>query len=134
MLRSVIAVAAGYISMLLLIMLLFLIIGIIFPEAFPQPDAFPSIPWVVCILFFGLAASIIGGGVTVTVCRGSRIKHIHALAIVVLFIGLVTLAASIEKQPLWYLLAQVVVGLVGVYVGGHLANKRFPQEPVRVEA
>lgn len=131
MLRSVLAVAAGYITMLVLIMLLFTLIGIIFPGAFPQPDAFPSIPWVVFILLFGLVAASIGAGVTITICRGSRIKHIHSLAIVVLFIGLVTLAASIDKQPIWYLVAQILVGIFGVYFGGHLANKRFPQTAPR---
>lgn len=134
MLRSVIAVAAGYILITLLIALVQLILGIVVPEAFPQLDSFPSIPWVASILFFYVAASVVGAGVTISICRGSRIKHIHALALVFLFIGMVMLAANIDKQPVWYSLAQVVVGLVGVYAGGHLANKRFPQEPVRVEA
>ncbi len=133
MLRSVIAVVSGYVAMLLLIMLFFLLIAIIFPSAFPQPDMIPSIPWVVVIQLFGLAAAAIGAGVTIVICRGSRLKHIHALALVVLFIGLVTLAANIDKQPVWYLVTQILVGLLGVYVGGHFANKRFPQEAVRVE-
>jgi uncharacterized membrane protein YhaH (DUF805 family) len=127
-------VVSGYVAMLLLIMLFFLLIAIIFPSAFPQPDSFPSIPWVVVILLFGLGAAVVGAGVTTVICRGSRLKHIHALALVVLFIGLVTLAANIDKQPLWYLVTQVLIGLVGVYVGGHFANKRFPQEAVRIES
>lgn len=127
MLRSALAVAAGYVTMLVLIMLIFLLIGIIFPEAFPTPESFPSIPWVVFILLFGGIAASVGAGVTITVCRGSRLKHIHSLAIVVFFIGLVTMAASIDKQPMWYLVTQIVVGIAGVYVGGHFANKRFPE-------
>ena len=134
MLRSAIAVASGYVAMLVLIMLFFLLIAIIFPAAFPQPDALPSIPWVVVIQLFGLAAAVVGAGVTIVICRGSRVKHIHALAAVVLFIGLVTLATNIDKQPLWYLILQILVGLFGVYVGGHFANKRFPAEASPTES
>ena len=134
MLRSVIAVVSGYVAMALLIMLFVLLIAIIFPEAFPQPDVLPSIAWVAAIQLFGLAAATIGGGVTVVICRGSRLKHIHALALVVTFLGLVTLATNIDKQPIWYLVVQVGVGIVGVYLGGHLANKRFPPEAKGLES
>lgn len=126
MLRSVLAVAAGYITMILLIVVLFLLLGIMFPEAFPQPGIFPSIGWVIFILAFGFVAAMLGAAVTVTISRGSRLKHIHWLALVVLFFGLATLATNIDKQPLWYLVAQIAVGVAGVYVGGHLADRRFP--------
>lgn len=133
MLRSVIAVVSGYVAMLLLIILLQMIVGIFIPQAFPQPDSFPSIPWVIAILLYYVIASVAGATVTITTCRGSRIKHINALAIIAFFIGVVALAANIDKQPLWYSAAQIIVTILGVYVGGHLANKRFPQEAVRVE-
>lgn len=126
MLRSVLAIAAGYITMVLLIVLLFLFLGIVFPAAFPQPGVFPSMGWVMFILLFGFVAAVVGAIVTIAITRGPRLKHIHLLALVVLFFGLVTLATNIDTQPLWYLAAQIVVGIAGVYVGGHLADRRFP--------
>lgn len=129
MLRSVLAVATGYLSFLILVSLLLLLLGIVFPAAVPRSGEVPSIGWAVFILAFGLVASAVGAAVTTAISRGSRLKHIHALALVVAFFGLVTLAVNIDKQPLWYLTAQIIVGVVGVYVGGHLANKKWPLAP-----
>ena len=106
--------------MAVLVMLIFLVLGIIFPKAFPSDGAFPRIPWVIFILIWNLVASIAGAYVTSLICRGSRVKHVLALLTVVVVVGLIVLAGNVHKQPLWYLVAQIVTGVIGVMIGGSL--------------
>ena len=116
--RSAIAVVAGYLTMAVLVMLIFLVLGIIFPKAFPADGALPRVPWVIFILIWNLLAAIAGSYVTSLICRGSRVKHVLAVVAVVVILGLVVLAGNVNKQPLWYLIAQIVVGVIGVMIGG----------------
>ena len=116
--RSGIAVVAGYLTMAVLVMLIFLVLGIVFPKAFPSDGALPRVPWVIFLLIWGLVAAIAGAYVTSLICRGSRVKHVLALLAVIVVLGFVTLAGNVGKQPLWYLIAQIVVGVVGGMIGG----------------
>jgi peptidoglycan/LPS O-acetylase OafA/YrhL len=116
--RSAIAVVAGYLTMAVLVMLIFLVLGIIFPKAFPSDGALPRIAWVIFILIWNLLAAIAGAYVTSLVCRGSRVKHVLALLAVVIIVGLIVLAGNVNKQPVWYLIAQIVTGVIGVMIGG----------------
>lgn len=118
--RSAIAVVAGYLTMAVLVMFIFLLLGIIFPKAFPADGALPRVPWVIFILIWNLFSAIAGAYVTSLVCRGSRIKHVLALLAVVLVLGLIVLAGNVNKQPVWYLIAQIVVGVIGVMIGGSI--------------
>jgi hypothetical protein len=118
-LRSAAAVAAGYLTMAVLVMLLFLVLGIVFPKAFPANEGtFPSIPWIILILIWSLLAAMVGAYVTSLLCQGSRVKHVMVLLAVVVVLGFLFLAGNVHKQPLWYLIAQIVVGAVGVMIGG----------------
>jgi hypothetical protein len=128
-LKSAAAVAAGYLTMAVLVMLLFLVLGIVFPKAFPASEgALPSIPWLVLILTWGLLAAIVGAYVTSLLCYGSRVKHVMVLLAVVVILGLLVLAGNVNKQPLWYLIAQIVVAAVGVMIGGSVPVDKVSSE------
>jgi hypothetical protein len=125
--RSIVAVAAGYLSMVILVVLLFLVLGIIAPTAIPNNETVPSLGWVIFIQFFNLLAAATGGYLTALIARGSRIRHVQVLAVVVLVLGLAQLWAGMDKLPIWYLILQLAVGLVGVFLGGSLTAHRSPK-------
>ena len=131
MLRSVLAVAAGCVSAILPLILVMMLLGIFVPDLYPRIGSPINVIMVSIVVFIWLAFAGVGALVTVVACHGSRIKHVHALSLVVLFIGLVSLAANIDKQPMWFSFTQVFALIFGVYIGGHLANKRFPQTAPR---
>jgi hypothetical protein len=122
-LRSAVAIAAGYVVMALLVMLVSMLLWIVFPKACPSDGMLPSLPWVVFLLIFNTAAATAGGYVTSMICHGSRSKHIQGLMVVIVLLGLIYLAANVNKQPLWYLIAQIVVELIGVSIGGSVPVK-----------
>lgn len=116
--RSAVAIVAGCFVLLLLVMLIYLILGIFFPKAFPAIGTLPSTPWAIFILIWGLLSAGVGAYVTSLICAGSRVRHVFGLMVVVLVLGLLFLAGNIYKQQTWYLVAQTVVWCVGVMIGG----------------
>ena len=116
--RSVVAVVAGCLAMLLLEMLIYLTLGIFFPKAFPSIGALPSIPWAIFILIWSLVSAGVGAYVTSLICDGKRVGHVLAMMGIVLLLGLLFLAGNIYKQPTWYLVSKIVVWIVGAMIGG----------------
>jgi len=116
--RSTAAIVAGLITLLVLVMLIYLILGIFFPKAFPAVGTLPSIPWAIFLLIWSLASAVAGAYVTSLICVGSRVWHVLGLMVAILVLGLLFLAGNIYKQPTWYLVAQMVVWIVGAMIGG----------------
>lgn len=116
--RSAVAIVAGCLSLLVLVMLIYLILGIFFPKAFPAVGTLPSIPWAIFLLIWGLASAMAGAYVTSLICVGSRVWHVFGLMLAILALGLLFLAGNVYKQPTWYLIAQTVVWVIGVMIGG----------------
>jgi hypothetical protein len=54
------------------------------------------------------------------VAQANPLIHVLALGIIVLVLAALSALQSKGKQPVWYLLAQVVISPVGVLAGGLL--------------
>ncbi len=128
MIRSVLAVIAGYIAMVILTMALFILMARIAPGVLPREGMFPAPPVVALILGFAFLSALVGGFVTATVALRSEEKHVFGLAAVVLVMGALNATTAGNSQPLWYLSALVLLALAGVYVGGNIyMNRNRPE-------
>jgi O-antigen/teichoic acid export membrane protein len=119
MIRNIIAVIAGYLSIAVLTLFTFFCIDWLFPNAFPEPEGFPTLSWAVFILCFSLLYALVGGYVTAWL-SGGRKGAIAALALVLLILAAISLWTNPEQQPLWYELTMLGFGMGGALLGGSL--------------
>ena len=75
-----------------------------------------------CVWTF--VSAMVGGYVTATIAQRSVQRHLVALIGVGLVIGLLTLAVSVDGEPLWHPITNLVVMTLGVTFGGRLAAGR----------
>jgi hypothetical protein len=116
MLRSIIAIVGGYLSIAILTMLTFAVLFNFFPGVFS--DGFPPLPWVLLILALGFVYAVVGGYITAYLATRDRFGHVLALAGMMAVLGISSAIFSSAAQPLWYQLALIVLGLAGVLLGG----------------
>lgn len=114
----------GYVSMSTLVVLFLALIHKYFPAVFPDAVAFPSPVWVVILLAGNFLFAGAGGFVAATIADREEEKHVVALAILVLVMGIASVATMPETQPPWYKIVLIVLGLAGVRMGGNLAIGR----------
>lgn len=121
MLRSIGAVVAGYVTMAVGVLV---VVGIGAALLVDDPEAPGS-----AYLAFNLGASAVaaagGGWMTRRLAVRSSGKHVLALAVLVLLLGLaVAMSGPAAGQPAWYPAAVSVLGFVGVLAGGLLGTRR----------
>jgi hypothetical protein len=123
MLRSVVAVIAGYFGMSLLVLVLFGALGALWPEAFADRTVAPPPAAMAVSLFFSSIAAIAGGFVTASVAR--RAERVHVLALLGLMAAMWVVSIQYaEGQPQWYGLGLLAVGTLGAWLGGRLGIAR----------
>lgn len=66
----------------------------------------------------------VGGYVTALLARGNSLIHVLVLAIVILLMAGLGSMQERGKRPIWFLLAQVALGPLGVMAGGMLQLHR----------
>lgn len=149
MLRSVIGVIVGYVVMFVLVAgafsVLYLFLGA--EGAYQEDGSWEVSPiWSAMAVVIGIVAAI-GGGI---VCRliSKRRGAVMALAVVVLVLGGLSAvfalqteapteprpadisfgdAASQSRQPAWLLVANPLIGAIGVLIGGGVVPSRGPR-------
>ncbi len=122
--RSVAAVLLGYVAMSALTAVLLALIARHFPYVFPEVDSFPTAPWVVLLLAADFLFAGAGGFVTASIADSEEEKHVVALAIFVLVLGIASVATMPDSQPVWYKVVLILLGLAGVRIGGNIAILR----------
>lgn len=115
MIRSVLAVLAGYAVLAAVVLLLFFVWS-----GGEKPVDPPTRDFMLLSLGVGFVAAVAGGWVTARIAPGHRWKHIQALAAVILLLAAVNLFWTAGREPLWFQLGNIAVGVVGVFVGGSL--------------
>ena len=148
MVRSILAVVAGYAALALVIFvtftLLYLVLGA--DRSFEPGSYDASTLWVLTSFPLGVAASVVAGFVCTAIARGGRAPQV--LAGVVLVLGLlfaipvlrqtdaappragdVSNAEAMQwaRQPKWVALVNPFIGVAGVLVGAGLRRKTRPQ-------
>jgi hypothetical protein len=123
MLRSVGAVVAGYVVMVVLVMTgtmawvaTMVPGGLAAMRQNPQASSMTPTPrYLAMNIALSLVAAMAAGWVTLRIADRSPRGHLLALAAVVLVMGVVsTFMPNSERQPQWYKYAIPVVGLAGI--------------------
>jgi hypothetical protein len=113
MLRSIIAVLAGYVAMAITVLVIFR-----FVTQFVTIEPGPGLLIPNAIL--GLGAALLGGYVTARVAIVNKAAHVLALIVVVLVGGIASMIFFAGQEPFAFQLSNTVVGVLGVYLGGLL--------------
>lgn len=122
MLRSAVAVLAGLVVTLILVMVSTAIIT----WAFGIPaEGTPSPGYLITNLLASAVAGVAGGATALKFAPHTPHGHVIALAILILLLSLPTLfTGPAPGQPTWYGLVLSVLGPVSVLAGGLLVGRR----------
>ncbi len=145
MLRTLLAVTAGYLVMAVLIFVLFSIVYLVLGT----PDSFnPSKLWNLTSFVLGFFAAVAGGWVCATLAKDWKASIALALLVLglgILIVGYATLlpgnALSPERegsastrsamlsgdQPLWVTVLNPIIGAGGIILGGQLKRRAKPK-------
>ena len=116
-LHAFLALAAGFATMALLVIVLTALLTRMVPswtgdEGKPQP-------WYAFVnLGYSFLAAAAGGYVTAWAAAANPLIHVLALGIVVLALAALSALQSRGKQPVWYALVIVAISPIGVLAGG----------------
>jgi hypothetical protein len=116
-LRSFLALLAGFISMALLV-------GIVtaaltkFAPRWMGDSGHPRSTYVIVNLGYSIAAAIVGGYITAWLAVNNTLIHTLALALIVLLLGALSALQERGRQPIWYQLLVIAITPVGVLLGG----------------
>lgn len=126
MLRSFLAVAGGYVAMAVLVMLTFVGLGRLYPDVFTEgSQALGSFSgWNMLILGFSAIYAMVAGYLTATVAARSELRHVLALAGLMVVMGIVSTVMSMDRQPLWMSLGYMILGPAAAILGGQLRGRR----------
>lgn len=124
MLRSVLAVLAGFFTMTLLVAVYQGIIGLILFGGISDPlDAPRPSDWVtLAILALDLGTAVVGGYVCARLAGRAEVKHALALAALGLLMGAASTAASWGMEPVYYALARTLGMPAAVVFGGMIRS------------
>jgi ubiquinone/menaquinone biosynthesis C-methylase UbiE len=116
LMRSGIAVLAGYMAMAIAVVLTGSLTASIM---LPAVNAPPTAPYLYANLGLGLLAATLGGYVTARLSPGNPRAHLGALGGVILGLGLLSARAG-GMQPAWFRFGIIGIGLAGAALGGLL--------------
>jgi hypothetical protein len=121
-LRSFLALLAGFISMALLVGVFTAALMKFLPQ-WVGDTGHPRAAYVVVNLGYSLAAAVVGGYVTARLAVNNTLIHILALALIVLLLGALSALQQRGMQPIWYQLLLIAIAPVGVLLGGLIRLK-----------
>jgi len=146
MLRAILSVIAGYVTMFMVVMATFSVafVALGTERAFAQGSWDPSVTWLVISFALGLLAAVVGGWVCATIARAPKPPMALAVLVVVLgLMGAVSVLMSPDeggplvregdvsnleamnnaRQPAWVAVLNPFVGVAGVLLGAGLAGR-----------
>jgi hypothetical protein len=118
-LHAFLALLAGFLTMVVCVAVAGAVLKRLTPS-WVDEQARPSPGYVLVNLGYSFLAAAAGGCVTAYVAAGNPLYHVLVLGIIVLVLAALSALQSRGKQPVWYQLALVVAGPLGVMAGGLL--------------
>ncbi len=128
MLRSILAVVAGYIVIAAVTMLTTVLAALAagVPLEMPGPDSPPPPAAYLAGNIAGSAlAAVLGGVAAARIALRHRRGHAFALAALVFVLGVTYALTSAGPAPAWYFWLLPVLGALGVSLGGVIATRRL---------
>jgi hypothetical protein len=118
-LRTFLALLAGFATMALLVMVLTALLTRLIPS-WTGTEGSPRAGYMFVNLGYSFLAAAAGGYVTAWAAAANPLIHILALGIVVLALAALSVLQSKGMQPIWYQLTLVAITPLGVLAGGLL--------------
>ena len=116
-LHAFLALVAGFVVMVLLVLGLSALVARIVPS-WTSADGIVQPGYAFVNLGSAFLAAAAGGYITAWVAAANPLIHALALAMVVLALAALSALQSRGKQPVWFALAQVAISPLGVLAGG----------------
>ncbi|MEM6992235.1 MAG: hypothetical protein AAF721_17120 [Myxococcota bacterium] len=131
--RSIGAVVAGYVAMVVGVTLGLALLMWIAADEFPRdPGPYRGATWVLVVeLGMAFAAAVGGGYVCGWVARRAERGHALALAGLMLALGAVSATAEAGLKPLWSSVGIVIVGVAGVVLGAAIRRRHRERDTLR---
>ena len=122
MLRSMMAIAAGYISMLVINSLIHVITSVYFKTGLSLTGIshLSSMPWIVGITGLQLLLGLFGGLLATTIAQSKQHIAILGFVLLMVIIGLFNYTALSTQEPLWYLITAPALRITGILAGYRL--------------
>ena len=121
MLRSVIALIAGFAIMTFTILIATIIAALMLDIS---PGA-PTTQFLALNVFYSAAAAAFGGYATASLAPERPSAHVLILAVMVLIMGVSSLLAPQPGQERWNLVAVLVLGPVCAFIGGRIRGMQL---------
>lgn len=115
--RSILAIVAGYASMAVAVIALTVLVKRKAPQ-WMGSEGKPNPTYMYANLFYSFGAAMIGGFVAAVLAPRAPLAHACALASLVFVLAIVSALQMGTRQPRWYQLALAIVGPLGTIFGG----------------
>ena len=119
--RSILAVIAGYVVLSVLAIATTLALRAVLPEITAQP---PPFNYALLILAYVTVFAVIAGYVTAVVARRAEVYHALALAVLLLLFGVLSVDSASGRGKLWFPVANGVLQFIAAIAGGCLRRAR----------
>jgi len=116
-LHAFLALAAGFVTMALLVGILTALLMRFIPSWVGEQGK-PEAGYIFVNLGYSFLAAAAGGYVTALLAAANPLYHVLALGIIVLALAALSALQSKGKQPIWYQLTLVALTPLGVLAGG----------------
>jgi hypothetical protein len=127
MIRSIGAVAAGYILMVCLVVGFFRLMGLVQPIYFgiDHTLAMP-LTWQLLVLAFDILAAALGGAITAWCAQYTPFRHAYWLSGIILIMGLISIpAAHLRGDSLWLGITTGFLGSLACLAGGWTMDNKL---------
>ena len=116
-LRTFLALAAGFVTMALLVMVITALLAKLTPGWVGEPGHL-RMDYIFVNLGYSFLAAAAGGYVTAWAAAANPLIHVLALGIVVLALAALSVLQSKGERPIWYQLTLMALTPLGVLAGG----------------
>lgn len=122
MLRTMLAIAAGYFSITILDSLVHVIVSVYFQTELSLSGIanLPSIPWVVGVTILQFCFGLFAGLLASTIVHTKKYLAALGLILLMVIIGCLDYTVLSKREPLWYLITSPALKIVGIFLGYRL--------------
>ena len=124
MVKSILAVIAGYLVMAGGVGALFGVMRIVLSGIYPEEGKAPSLAFMIMILALGGVCAVVGGYVTGVVAKRAEAKHALALGAVAVLLGIIYMMMVGGLQPVWYPFQLILIVAPALWLGGWLRGRQ----------
>ena len=122
MVRQMMAIAAGYFSIVFLNGLIHVILSVYFNTdlSLAGISHLPSLSWTVLFTALQLLFGLFGGLLTATIAQNNQHIAILGFILLMVIISLINYSVLSMQEPLWYLITSPSLKIIGILAGYQL--------------